>query len=175
MSGGSAVALLGSSIQVQGNTLVSPATNDYANDGKGNLSFGLKDGYVQGPQSTASAWQGDNWDGNSNEAYWGTGLINLSGNNVTVRFASDTKVNNEGTWATTQTIIPQTPGPTYDGPEKPNPKMTSVHYHYDTNLIGTNLRIIRLLLTMIVVSYFPIFSDYLFLQVLLQYVNMFSA
>ena len=132
LSGGSAVALLGSSIQVQGNTLVSPATNDYANDGKGNLSFGLKDGYVQGPQSTASAWQGDNWDGNSNEAYWGTGLINLSGNNVTVRFASDTKVNNEGTWATTQTIIPQTPGPTYDGPEKPNPKMTSVHYHYDT-------------------------------------------
>ena len=132
LSGGSAVALLGSSIQVQGNTLVSPATNDYANDGKGNLSFGLKDGYVQGPQSTASAWQGDNWDGNSNEAYWGTGLINLSGNNVTVRFASDTKVNNEGTWATTQTIIPQTPGPTYDGPEKPNPKMASVHYHYDT-------------------------------------------
>ena len=135
LSGGSAVALLGSSIQVQGNTLVSPATNDYANDGKGNLSFGLKDGYVQGPQSTASAWQGDNWDGNSNEAYWGTGLINLSGNNVTVRFASDTKVNNEGTWATTQTIIPQTPGPTYDGPEKPNPKMASVHYHYDTELL----------------------------------------
>lgn len=56
----------------------------------------------------------------------------------------------------------------------PAPKST-VHYHYDTNLIGTNLRIIRLLLTMIVVSYFPIFSDYLFLQVLLQYVNMFSA
>ena len=111
LSGGSAVALLGSSIQVQGNTLVSPATNNYANDGKGNLLFGLKDGYVQGPQSAASAWQGDNWDGNSNEAYWGTGLINLSGNNVTVRFASDTKVNNEVTWATTQTIIPQTPGP----------------------------------------------------------------
>lgn len=140
LSGGSAVALLGSSIQVQGNTLVSPATNDYANDGKGNLSFGLKDGYVQGPQSTASAWQGDNWDGNSNEAYWGTGLINLSGNNVTVRFASDTKVNNEGTWATTQTIIPQTPGPTYDGPEKPNPKMTSVHYHYDTAKIKQTVK-----------------------------------
>lgn len=57
----------------------------------------------------------------------------------------------------------------------PSRKTSSVHYHYDTNLIGTNLRIIRLLLTMIVVSYFPIFSDYLFLQVLLQYVNMFSA
>ena len=140
LSGGSAVALLGSSIQVQGNTLVSPATNDYANDGEGNLSFGLKDGYVQGPQSTASAWQGDNWDGNSNEAYWGTGLINLSGNNVTVRFASDTKVNNEGTWATTQTIIPQTPGPTYDGPEKPNPKMASVHYHYDTAKIKQTVK-----------------------------------
>ena len=60
-------------------------------------------------------------------------------------------------------------------PMIPTRRATNVHYHYDTNLIGTNLRIIRLLLTMIVVSYFPIFSDYLFLQVLLQYVNMFSA
>ena len=110
--------------------------NDYANDGKGNLVFGLHDGTtVSSPQSASTTWQGDNWDGNSSETYWGTGLVSLNGSSITLRFESATQVRDEGTWATTQTIIPQTPGPIYDGPEKPTLKTTEVSYHHDVALI----------------------------------------
>ena len=132
LNGGTPVALLSSSIQVVGNQLVSPSTNDYANDGKGNVVFGLQNGTtVSSPQSTSTTWQGDNWDVNPSETYWGTGLVSLNGSSVTLRFESATQVRDEGTWATTQTIIPQTPGPQYNGPEKPTLKTTEVSYHHD--------------------------------------------
>lgn len=135
LNGGTPVALLSSSIQVVGNQLVSPSTNDYANDGKGNVVFGLQNGTtVSSPQSTSTTWQGDNWDVNPSETYWGTGLVSLNGSSVTLRFESATQVRDEGTWATTQTIIPQTPGPQYNGPEKPTLKTTEVSYHHDVTL-----------------------------------------
>lgn len=55
--------------------------------------------------------------------------------NFSVRFSclKNGSDHNTAVWATTSTIIPQTPGPQYTGPKKPAPKSTPVHYHYDVS------------------------------------------
>lgn len=116
ISGGTAYGLLGSSITNNGGSLYSVQNNS---DGTG-----LNDG--------------KNWDqANNTNRYYGTGLIKLNGSQNTIRFStenSDSPTIHPAyrVWATTTTIVPETPGPKYKGPKPPQLKTSNVHYHYDT-------------------------------------------
>ena len=110
LSGGEAYALLGSSVTNHNGTL-------YANSNNTN-----------GTGHNTSDW----WDHKGDNEYYGSGLIKLSGNSVSLRFSthydpSFTGATSYNVWATTTTIIPETPGP-----RKPEPKYTTINYHYDT-------------------------------------------
>lgn len=115
MYGGKAIALLGSSITNNGGSLYATKTNS---------------------DDVASTWNGPGkWDNKGLNEYYGSGLISLYGNSFSLRFSCQRGNFNDGNntvWATMTTIIPETPGPKYKGPKKPNPKSSSIHYHYDT-------------------------------------------
>lgn len=112
LSGGEAYALLGSSVTNHNGTLYANSNNT---NGTGHNN-------------------GDWWDHKGDNEYYGSGLIKLSGNSVSLRFSthydpSFTGATSHNVWATTTTIIPETPGP-----EKPKePKYTTINYHYDTS------------------------------------------
>ena len=110
LSGGEAYALLGSSVTNHNGTLYANSNNT---NGTGHNN-------------------GDWWDHKGDNEYYGSGLIKLSGNSVSLRFSthydpSFTGATSYNVWATTTTIIPETLGP-----RKPEPKYTTINYHYDT-------------------------------------------
>ena len=121
IDGATAYGMLGSSVTNNNGSLYSVANNSNGS--------GLNDG--------------NNWDNATNpNRYYGTGLIKLNGTHSTLRF--ETANTDSATihptyrvWATTTTIVPETPGPKYKGPKKPEPKSSSIHYHYDTNYSNT--------------------------------------
>lgn len=120
MYGGKAIALLGSSITNNGGSLYATKTNS--------------------DDVPASTWKGPGkWDNKGENEYYGSGLISLYGNSFSLRFSCQRGNFNDGNntvWATMTTIIPETPGPKYKGPKKPEPKSSSIHYHYDTAKIS---------------------------------------
>ena len=120
LSGTTAYALLGSSISNHNGSLYSDNDNT----------------------TRDSSW--DRVD--SPNTYYGSGLLSLSGSNFSVRFSClrNGSDHNASVWATTSTIIPQTPGPQYTGPKKPAPKSTPVHYHYDVTTNRQKIRRCRL-------------------------------
>lgn len=96
---GEAYGLAGSSVKANDNALYAPTDNTYV-----------------GPIL------GDDWDKRtSNKTYYGAGLVDVS-NGVTLRFYTQRDSENiiPNVWATTSTIIPETPTP-----------RAEVHYHYD--------------------------------------------
>lgn len=126
VSGGQAVALLGSSVSNHGGTLYSDHNNT--------------DGPVGSINDSGS------WDAKGPNEYYGSGLIKLLSDPFTLRFSASYDPSYKGplsvnVWATTTTIIPATPGPTYQGPRRPTPPLppspstpTSANYHYDVTL-----------------------------------------
>lgn len=119
LDGATAYGMLGSSVTNNNGSLYSVTNNSNGS--------GLNDG--------------NNWDSaTSPNRYYGTGLIKLNGTHSILRF--ETANTDSATihptyrvWATTTTIVPETPGPKYDGPAKPARETTSAHYHYDTELL----------------------------------------
>ena len=88
--------------------------------------------YADTNNTHGSGLNNGEWDTrNSPNIYYGSGLMKLSGNSVSLRF-STTFNGFDGrdtwqVWAITSTIIPSTPGP-----NKPTQKTSSINYHYDT-------------------------------------------
>ena len=148
---GQAIALLGSAIVKSGNYLyASPEYDDLDN------RIVHDDGFTTtGPM---------NWDTTGKYKYFGSGLIGLTGNDVTLRFITYRQGNNnEDTWAIVSTIIPSTPGPSYNGPKPPIPptkpdtstpnpptppeqKTSEAHYHYNTSIVYANRIIFSIIL-----------------------------
>ena len=120
--GTTALALSGSTVTNHSGTLYSDKTNDPVGSH-----------FVDTPEHTSVNIK---WDNHNNSNYYlGSGLLRIDGNG----YSYVTGFKNPGDqlhelteYVAPSTLIPITPGPTYKGPEKPNPKMTSVHYHYDT-------------------------------------------
>ena len=123
LSGGQAVALLGSSITNNGGSLYAKETNS------------ITAGNPSAPNSWANLGHSypSNWDVKGSNEYFGAGLISLGGSSFSIRFTCDSSSadGNNTVWATMTTVIPATPGPTYTGPSKPTLKTTTVHYNHD--------------------------------------------
>lgn len=91
--------------------------------------------YADTNNTHGSGLNNGEWDTrNSPNIYYGSGLMKLSGNSVSLRF-STTFNGFDGrdtwqVWAITSTIIPSTPGP-----NKPTQKTSSINYHYDTKSV----------------------------------------
>lgn len=118
-----AYSLAGSSINVHSDgSLYADATNDSSKDFGGNT---IPKGISTWPDSKKS------WDRKGDNEYYGAGIVSLSGTHHTLQWSNSmgtSWLSNGWTpvqyvWATMQTILPETP--------KPQPKTTSIHYHYD--------------------------------------------
>lgn len=120
-----AYSLAGSSINVHSDrSLYADATNDSSKDFGGNT---IPKGISTWPDSKKS------WDRKGANEYYGAGIVSLSGTHHTLQWSNSmgtSWLSNGWTpvqyvWATMQTILPETP--------KPQPKTTSIHYHYNTS------------------------------------------
>ncbi|WP_276754737.1 SspB-related isopeptide-forming adhesin [Limosilactobacillus ingluviei] len=128
--GGQSYALAGSSISVHSDgSLYADKTNFSAinYDGSTNDSITKKG---------VSAWPDNKrgWDGKGPDEYFGAGLIKINGSQITLNFKlahTEDPVWNPYVWATMSTIIPQTPTPEYNVPEKPILETTTTSYHYN--------------------------------------------
>lgn len=78
-----------------------------------------------------SQHNGKGWDGNREYEYYGAGVIDAADNGgISIRFHADhtqTYGDDWGMWGQMSTIIPATPF----NEKKPEPKYSSIHYHYD--------------------------------------------
>lgn len=103
LSSGKMYALTGSSILNHSDGLYADNPNSY--------------------QTKGNTWNGSvDWDKKGANEYYGTGLMVLNGSEQSIRF-STTRLSSDydyNVWATTTTIIPQTPEP-----------KTEIHYHYN--------------------------------------------
>lgn len=138
-SGGKALSLYGSSVTSHGNLLYSNNANSY-ND-RGIQICGVKPGEAgsidTGFRFNSSAITNTDipqgWDRTGSPLrYYGSGLISLEGPALTMTIeAKNTGIPNnakwrDGMWWNVATLIPQTPGP-----QKPEPKSSSINFHYD--------------------------------------------
>lgn len=123
VSNGKAYTLAGSSVTVHSNgALYADKTNNVT--------------YKEGPTTDQTTWKSnDDWDSNNSEnAYFGSGIIAVHGDSFSIRFETnfgdnDAKLN-PWVWYTLDTIIPQTPTPTR--------KTTSTSYHYNVLKVKPN-------------------------------------
>lgn len=142
-NGGTALSLLGSSVTAHGNSLYSNNANSY--NTQGIQICGVKPGeqgtvdtvFKLNSSVTTNSDIPQGWDRTgSPERYYGSGLISLNGNNISMTIeALNTNMPSNGHWRNglwwnVATLIPQTPGP-----QKPKPKSSSIHYHYDKKKI----------------------------------------
>ena len=119
---GKAISLKNSSVQAQGNTLVSPDGNSE--------DPGLSPKYWN-PSKPMEGNQ-PNWDvTGSNQAYWGAGVFQVSGNSIGIDQVLNIgdKNNNQTDWFQLTTTIPVTPGFNVKPPTPPTPP--TVHVHSD--------------------------------------------
>lgn len=136
LSSGKLYALYGSAITVHSDGLYSDRGIDFDivhSDGS----------HTSGTAASASNTI-NNWDGVDQYEYYGTGLAEIEGSNVKLQFSKDliedTSMNDmygDYVWATTTTIIPQTPGPTLpryttNTVQKPVHQVANVSYHSNT-------------------------------------------
>ena len=139
-SGGKALSLYGSSVTSHGNSLYSNKANSYNDSGiqicgvKPGETGSIDTGFRLNPSAVTNTNIPQGWDRTGSPLrYYGSGLISLEGPALTMTIeAKNTGLPNNAKWRDVMwwnaaTLIPQTPGP-----QKPKPKSSSIHYHYDT-------------------------------------------
>ena len=143
-SGGKALSLYGSSVTSHGNSLYSNKANSYNDSGiqicgvKPGETGSIDTGFRLNPSAVTNTNIPQGWDRTGSPLrYYGSGLISLEGPALTMTIeAKNTGLPNNAKWRDVMwwnaaTLIPQTPGP-----QKPKPKSSSIHYHYDTAKIS---------------------------------------
>lgn len=122
LSNGKAISLRNSSVDVNGKTLESPNNNNY------DPGLSPKVSVAESP----GAYNQPGWDvTGSNQAYWGAGVFQVSGNSISIKQTMDVgpKSTNNTDWFQLTTTIPVTPGFNVNPPTPPTPP--TVHVHSD--------------------------------------------
>lgn len=143
-NGGTALSLLGSSVTAHGNSLYSNNANSYNTQGiqicgvKSGEQGAVDTGFKLNSSVATNSDIPQGWDRTgSPERYYGSGLISLNGNDISMIIeALNTNMPSNGHWRNgmwwnVATLIPKTPGP-----QTPKvPKTSNAHFHYDTKSV----------------------------------------
>ena len=116
-----AYAILGSSVSNHNGSLYADQNNNPKPEGSWDVA----------------AHNNSGWDLKGPYEYYGAGLIKVTSNNFALHYyvqnsnAPAPSGKGVGPWVTITTDVVATPGPKYEGPEKPTLKTTETHYHYN--------------------------------------------
>lgn len=138
--GGQAYGLAGSSVSVHSDGALYADKSNSAMitvNGSPDKAF-TKKGVSTWPDGKQS------WDAKGPNEYYGAGLVKITGSSITLDFklSEHQDLWNPYVWATISTIIPQSPTPEYNVPEKPTIETTTTSYHY--NVAWKTIKILQI-------------------------------